>query len=239
MAELPSETKISENLIREQHERGIKPGKRGKSSKDDHFLTKIPDHWRRVELQGLALQITDGTHLTPKYTESGMPFLSAKNVKPFAFLPDEHRFVSLQDFESYRSNRKPERGDILLTRVGAGIGEAAVIDTDFEFAIYVSVCLIKPLSRYLDPEYLCVWLNSPEGRSFTTERTYGRGASQGNLNLEFIRTLPIPLPPLSEQQGIVKRARQLFSLYDEVRGAIARRSEHEVMIADSLTSRVH
>ena len=54
-------------------------------------------------------------------------------------MPEKHRLVSEIDFENYRSNRKPERGDVLLTRVGAGIGEAAVLDSDFEFAFCQSL----------------------------------------------------------------------------------------------------
>jgi type I restriction enzyme S subunit len=222
-----------------QKQKGIKPGKRGKSVNDGSLLATLPDRWRRIELQDLALQITDGTHLTPKYTSNGKPFLSAKNVKPFRFLPDEHRFVSEEDFESYRSNRKPEKGDVLLTRVGAGIGEAAVIDNDMEFAIYVSVCLIKPFEKYLTADYLCLWLNSPEGRNLATRKTYGRGASQGNLNLELIRTMPIPVPPLEEQLEIVNFTNTLFRVCDGLSSQIEENSDLEKSLANALTSKIH
>jgi type I restriction enzyme S subunit len=178
--------------------------------------TVIPKTWSHAYLQDLAYQITDGTHLTPKYTEQGKPFLSAQNVKPFRFMPEKHRFVSEADFENYRSNRKPERGDVLLTRVGAGIGEATVLDSDFEFAFYVSLCLIKIPTRFLSPKYLVLWLNSPEGRASSTVRTYGKGASQGNLNLGLIRTFKIPVPPLAEQHRIVAKVDELMHLCDRL-----------------------
>src|SRR4029077_1275325 len=155
-------------------------------------------------------------HLTPKYTDRGKPFLSAQNVKPFRFMPEKHRFVSKVDFEKYRSNRKPERDDVLLTRVGAGIGEAAVLDSDFEFAFYVSLCLIKIPTKFLNPKYVVLWLNSPEGRNNSTIRTYGKGASQGNLNLGLIRTFKIPIPPLAEQHRIVAKVDELMTLCDEL-----------------------
>ncbi len=180
----------------------------------------IPKTWEHVYLQDIAYQITDGTHLTPKYTESGCPFLSAQNVKPFRFMPDIHRFVSQEDFEKYRSNRRPERGDVLLTRVGAGIGEAAVLDSDFEFAFYVSLCLIKVPNDLVNVDYLVIWLNSPEGRESSTVRTYGKGASQGNLNLGLIRTFKIPLPPLAEQHRIVAKVDALMALCDRLEAAL-------------------
>jgi len=234
-----SPTEIVTQLKESQAQEGIKPGKRGKRTGELTFETNIPENWQRIELQDLALQITDGTHLTPKYTDEGRPFLSAKNVKPFEFLPDNHRYVSEEDFEGYRQNRKPVSGDILMTRVGAGIGEAAVIDSDMEFAIYVSVCLIKPFTKYLMADYLCLWLNSPEGRALSTEKTYGRGASQGNLNLEFIRTFSIPLPPLREQTEIVKNARALLEICDVLLLRIDHAQRVQASLADTLCSNIH
>lgn len=124
-------------------EKGIRAQKPGLPIDSINDAVKLPSTWQYAYLQDIAYQITDGTHLTPKYTEAGRPFLSAQNVKPFRFMPEKHRFVSEADFDSYRANRRPERGDILMTRVGAGIGEAAILNSDFEFAFYVSLCLIK------------------------------------------------------------------------------------------------
>jgi type I restriction enzyme, S subunit len=69
-------------------------------------------------------------------------------------MPDKHRLVSEADFDNYRANRRPERGDILMTRVGAGIGEAAVLNSDFEFAFYVSLGLIKVPNRLVSVDYI-------------------------------------------------------------------------------------
>lgn len=202
-------------------EKGIRAQKPGLPVDNADDLVELPSTWRYVHLQDIAYQITDGTHLTPKYTEAGRPFLSAQNLKPFRFMPEKHRFVSEADFNSYRANRRPERGDILMTRVGAGIGEAAVLNSDFEFAFYVSLCLIKVPNHLVSVEYLTIWLNGPEGRESSTARTYGKGASQGNLNLSLIRTFNIPLPPLAEQHRIVAKVDQLMALCDLLEASLA------------------
>lgn len=207
---------IAEENVKLQKSKNIRPQKSVPPAESFETETVTPKTWIHAYLQDLAYQITDGTHLTPTYTNTGKPFLSAQNVKPFRFMPEKHRFVSIADFENYRSNRKPERDDVLVTRVGAGIGEAAVIDSDFEFAFYVSLCLIKIPTRFLNPKYLVLWLNSPEGRRSSTIRTYGKGASQGNLNLGLIRTFKVPLPPLAEQHRIVARVAELISLCDQL-----------------------
>ena len=69
-------------------------------------------------------------------------------------MPEIHRNVSFEDYLEYNKNIAPEKGDILMTRVGAGIGEAAIIDQGFEFSIYVSLTLIKSYSKVFNMEYL-------------------------------------------------------------------------------------
>jgi type I restriction enzyme S subunit len=214
--------------------KGIRPQKPAMPAENFETETEIPQTWLHVYLQDLAYQITDGTHLTPKYTEQGKPFLSAQNVKPFKFMPEKHRFVSEVDFDNYRANRRPERGDILMTRVGAGIGEAAVLDSDFEFAFYVSLCLIKIPNRFLSVEYLVLWLNSPEGRGSSTIRTYGKGASQGNLNLGLIRTFKIPLPPLAEQRRIVAKVNDLMALCERLEASLITGDDKRRFLLDAL-----
>jgi type I restriction enzyme, S subunit len=216
--------------------KGIRSQKPALPAESFEADTEVPPTWRHVYLQDIAYQITDGTHLTPKYTDAGKPFLSAQNVKPFRFMPDKHRFVSEADFDNYRANRRPERGDILMTRVGAGIGEAAVLNSDFEFAFYVSLCLIKVPNRLVNVDYLVLWLNSPEGRESSTIR---KGASQGNLNLALIRTFRVPLPPLAEQHRIVVKVAALMALCDRLEaslaaGAVIRRRLLDALLAEAL-----
>ena len=72
--------------------------------------------------------------------------------------------------------------------------------------------------------------NSPEGRDSSTVRTYGKGASQGNLNLGLIRTFKVPLPPLAEQLRIVARVDELMALCDTL--------EAQLTTAQTETSRL-
>lgn len=184
---------------------------------------KIPNNWKYPLFTQITKQITDGTHLTPNYVSDGEIFLSAQNVKPFKFMPEMHRFVSKIDFDKYRTNRIPEKNDILMARVGAGIGEAAVIDCDLKFAFYVSLCLIKTFSNYVDPKYLTIVLNSSYGTNHAKNNISSSGSSAGNYNLGHIRALKIPLPPLAEQKEIVSRVEKLLANVAELEEQIAER----------------
>jgi len=195
---------------------------------------RIPDEWEWARIVDICSLITDGTHQTPTYTESGRIFISAQNVKPFKFMPENHRWVSEEDYQGYIKNRKPEMGDILLTRVGAGIGEAAVIDTNLEFAIYVSVGLLKPFKDYINPEYLLIWLNSPLGRRHSEKNTYGKGVSQGNLNLSLIRNFVVSIPPFSEQHRIVTKVDELMNLCDSLKTHLSKAQTTQFHLADTI-----
>lgn len=220
----PEDEPASELLkkIDKEKARLVKEGKIKKQAHlqditEDEKPFKLPEGWKFAKMDAICTLITDGTHLTPHYTESGRAFISAQNIKPFKFIPEKHRWVSEEDYQGYIQNRKPELGDILLTRVGAGIGEAAVIDADLDFAIYVSVGLLKFNKENIFSNYLVVWLNSPLGRNHSEKNTYGKGVSQGNLNLSLIRNFPVSIPPLAEQHLIVAKVDELFALCNELK----------------------
>ena len=219
----PADEPASELLkrIKAGKEALIKTGKIKKEKSlpaitDDEKPFNIPDTWEWVRLSDIC-NISDGTHQTPTYVEHGIPFISAQNVKPYRFLPENHRNVSYEDYLEYNKNISPEKGDILMARVGAGIGEAAIIDQDLEFSIYVSLTLIKCYSKEFDMMYLLHVLNSPIGRKLAEKKTLGKGASQGNLNLIFIREFVLPIPPLHEQKRIVKCVEELLTMCDKLK----------------------
>lgn len=212
----------------------IKKTKGNSNLPDEDISYTLPRGWAKCQLADICGLITDGTHQTPKYTTQGRMFISAQNIKPFKFMPNNHRYVSEEDFQAYIKNRKTEKFDILMTRVGAGIGEAAVVDQNLEFAIYVSVALIKPFKDFVDPHFLIAWLNSPLGSAKALKYTYGKGVSQGNLNLSLIRQFSLGLPPLNEQKRIVKKVDQLMALCDRLEQQIGQSEKLSAALMDSI-----
>jgi restriction endonuclease S subunit len=189
----------------------LKAGARQDAVDDDDNVPSIPPEWEFPHLDDISMLVTDGTHQTPTYTATGRIFLSAQNVKPFKFMPEQHKFVSEQAFAEYTNNRKAEKGDLLLARVGAGIGETAVIDRDLDFAFYVSLGMVKTFKEHIVPQYLAIVFNSPYGIRYAKGNTSSKGGSAGNFNLGRIRSFRIPLPPLAEQAAIVERVESLMA----------------------------
>ncbi len=198
--------------------------------KPEELPFEIPSSWAWCRFQEITTVITCGMASTPRYYESGRMFLSAKNVKPFRFMPDNHKFVDEETYRKIIQNAKPEINDILITRVGAGIGETALIDTDIDFAYYVSLTLVKPIKNHINSMFLVFWLNSPKGIQSAISYTTGTGSSQGNLNVEKVRGFYIPLPPIAEQKRIVEKLEKLMEFCDELEANI----RESVGNADSL-----
>jgi len=181
---------------------------------DKEIPFDIPNNWEWVRFVDLCSVLTCGYASTPKYEKTGKAFISAKNVKPYKFLLDDYKFISEELYSKLTANTKPEKGDILLTRVGAGIGEATIIDVDLDFAIYVSLTLIKLIKNKVVAKYILLYINSPFFRELMIESTFGKNTSQGNLNVKKLRELPIPLPPIEEQKRIVSKVESLMKICD-------------------------
>ncbi|WP_086224906.1 restriction endonuclease subunit S [Campylobacter devanensis] len=89
---------------------------------------------------GDICEIYDGTHQTPKYTKTGVMFLSVENIKDLK----SKKFISIDDFtKNYKVY--PEFGDVLLTRIG-DIGTPNIYLRNEKVAFYVTLALLKPKS---------------------------------------------------------------------------------------------
>lgn len=219
-----------EKLIKEKK---IKVGKKQASNDIGNIKFELPKDWIFVELDDITQFITDGTHQTPKYTEKGRVFLSAQNVKPFKFMPENHKYVSEEAYQEFITGKEPEKGDLLVGRVGSK-GETAVIDREIDFAYYVSLGLVKTFKEFTSPEYLAIVMNSPFGNRYAVGNMSSIGTAAGNFNLGRIRSFPIPLPPLSEQHAIVEQVEKLLGKCTALQAEIENLNAHSQTLLKAL-----
>jgi type I restriction enzyme S subunit len=170
------------------------------SSTSQKIFKEAEKNWGLETLENICLEITDGTHYTPKYKSEGVPFLSVRNVKEDGFDLSEVKYISPDEHNKLIKRCKPEKGDIIYTKVGT-IGIAQVNTLNFEFSIFVSLALLKLKKDLVLPKYIEYILNSPSVRNQAYSRT--QGAANQNLVIRDIKPIKIPLPPISEQKKIV------------------------------------
>lgn len=173
--------------------------------------------WPRKRLGEVCRDTSDGTHFTPAYVSGGVPFLSVKDIRETGISFDNCRYITEEQHQEFIRRCKPERGDVLYTKVGT-TGIAKAIDTDREFSIFVSVALLK-VGPQVIPEYLEKILNSPIGRTQAANLT--QGMANRNLVLQDLKQIEIPVPPLTEQKRIVSILSEQMAAAERTRKALA------------------
>jgi len=162
---------------------------------------KLPDSWVWVRLENLCSKITDGAHKTPKYSNSGVPFISVKDVYDNQISFDDTKFISQEEHNELYKRCNPEYDDILLTKSGT-IGRTAVVKTRDEFSLFVSVALLKNYKNVINSTYLS--LNIQDFFNKTNISQTIKGGVIKNYHISDMKEQLIPLPPLEEQQEIVR-----------------------------------
>ena len=157
-------------------------------------------------IEDVCEKVTDGTHKTPEYVESGIPFL---RVTDLTKSNDSKKFIREEEHKELIKRCKPEKGDVLYTKNGT-IGVAKMVDWDYEFSIFVSLCLLKPKKEIVLPEYLETFLNT----HFALEQamSHSKKGTITNLHLIEIKKIKLPLPSIKEQEKFIKKIKQIQSI---------------------------
>ena len=169
---------------------------------DDEIPFEIASGWEWCRFSSIYWQLTDGTHSTPKYTQSGIPFLSVKDMSTGRLSFANTKFISEEEHKLLSQRCHPCKGDLLLSKVGT-TGIPLIIDDDREFSIFVSLALIKFFPKFVDSSFLIALLNSPLVQMQVKENT--RGVGNKNWVLTAISNTLLAIPPLREQQRIVEK----------------------------------
>ena len=211
----PQDEPASELLkrIAAEKERLIKEGKIKKSKKKDNedldeVPFEVPQGWVWTKLGDVVMAVTDGDHMPPPQSTTGIPFLVISDVNEGFIKFEKARFVPQKYYDNLPEIRKAERGDILFTVTGS-YGIVIPVDTDVNFCFQRHIGLIKVIESR---EWLSYILRSQYVKHYCDE--HATGTAQKTVGLETLRMLQIPLPPLAEQHRIVSEVEKYFSLID-------------------------
>lgn len=178
------------------------------------LFSNSSEDWETKKLEEVCSIISDGTHHTPKYFDSGYIFLSSRNVTSGVIDWEDVKYIDETQHISMQKRVSPRVGDILLAKNGT-TGVAALVDRDVDFDIYVSLALLRPLD-FIDPTYLLYVINSPFAKRQFNARLKGMGVP--NLHLEEIREVTIQYPKSKERQReIVEKISALLQIRNNLK----------------------
>ena len=223
--------------------RGLDPNVRLKPS-DVYWLGDLPEHWTFMQLRRLVRR---GRRITYGIVQPGEPdptgrYMVRGQDYSFGWSQPETLFRVSDLIEAPYKRSRLEAGDLVLTIVGAGVGNVARVPAWLDGAnITQTTARISVDMSIADPDFVAATLGSPVGRR-NVDR-YVKGAAQPGLNLEHVRLFLIPLPPLEEQRDIVLSIRGethgMMEAIDDARVAIDLLREYRTrLISDVVTGKL-
>lgn len=124
--------------------------------------------------------VYDGIHHTPDYQNNGIMFLSVENISTLT----SDKFIS-RDFFEQNYKIFPEKGDILLTRIG-NVGTPNVVESTDKLAYYVSLALLK--APKINSYFLCNLICTQEFKKELHKKTLTTAIPQ-KINKDEIRKI--------------------------------------------------
>ena len=225
-------------LISHAVTKGLNPDVKMKDSGIE-WLGTIPEHWNSKKLKFLAQKIIDGTHLTPTYVDTGIPFLRVTDIHTGVINFDEVKRIPKEEHLDLTKRCCPHKGDLLLSKNGT-IGVPCVVNWDGEFSIFVSLCLIK-VKRELEVDYAKYFILSNEIR----EQIFAGGKKNTitNLHLDKIREFFFATPPILEQRTIAAflgiETERLDNIIKKVQESITKLHEYRTaLISAAVTGKI-
>lgn len=153
-------------------------------------------------LGSVCTRITDGTHQSPTWETSGIPFLFISNISSGEINLRTQKFISEQTWKALTRSTPIEAGDVLYSTVGS-YGTPAVVRTAERFAFQRHIAHLKPAHDLVHPEFLAAQL-AGEAVKRQADRA-ARGIAQPTINLRDIKKFKIKLPEISHQLAFVDR----------------------------------
>jgi type I restriction enzyme S subunit len=160
----------------------------------------LPVNWSWSRLDDISQGVFDCPHSTPKLTQEGPFVVRTQDIITGIFRADQAGHVSEETYAERTARIAPMRGDLLYSREGTYFGIAAEVPENTRVCLGQRMVLIRPDNRRLDFRFLRYWLNCEIMAAHI--QGYRDGSVAERLNLPTIRSLPILVPPLSEQREI-------------------------------------
>ena len=181
---------------------------------------RIPKNWLWVQLDSISESINVGIVIRPKryYTskDEGTPAFRNCNIQGGSI--DDSEWVYLKATAAKENPRSVVRyGDVLIARSG-NAGNCCVVPKTYSGYGAIDVIIARPLLKFVSPDFLAV--NLCAASTQTMLASISRGVALSHLGVTTISSLPMPLPPLTEQKRIVAKVKELFVIADSLGVAV-------------------
>jgi type I restriction enzyme, S subunit len=193
---------------------------------ESHLQSVFTAKRGQVTLSELSDEITDGDHMPPPKSTSGVPFITISDiVKDTREIDFSSTFTVPEEyFRKLRPNKRPRPGDVLYTVTGATLGIPVLVKQEMDFCFQRHIGLIRPKPD-TDSRWLSYALLSPQ--VFRQATVGSTGAAQKTVSLAVLRNITVPKLPLPQQrttgaklESLSEHTQRLAFLYQQKLAAL-------------------
>lgn len=197
-----------QSVITEAVTKGLNSNAKLKDSGVD-WIGEIPEGWSTARIGSFffvtklaGFEYTDT--LMNKISEDGeIPIVRAQNVRMFKFDKDAINEYIDKDTSILLNRCALTKPSLLMTFIGAGIGDVCLFNENFRYHLAPNVAKIELLDEYKElllDKYIMYYLGSSAGKGEIDK--ISKASAQASLSMKTIRRITFTLPSKEEQNQI-------------------------------------
>lgn len=167
------------------------------------------DSWRSMTVLDVCHDVKVGIVIRPTryYTDStGYKAFRSMNVREFYVQDSDWVYVN-QKGQDENPRTVVHTGDVLIVRSG-NTGTACVVPEKYDGCSGIDIIIAVPNQKIIDPEFLCIFTNSPVGKAQISSLT--KGMALTHFGAKSYAKLHINVPSLEEQHYIINQVKRIM-----------------------------
>jgi type I restriction enzyme S subunit len=183
-------------------------------------LQSLPEGWTWCMSDAVFVFVTSGSRGWAKYySAAGSIFLRIGNLNHEDIQLDLRDIQHVRPPKGSEGTRTVVEPNDILVSITADVGMVALVPEKLgEAYINQHVALARSVDS-ICAKYIAYYFCSSEG-GWKHMKKLQRGATKVGLGLDDIRSVPIPLPPVAEQQRILAEVERQLSVIEELAAVI-------------------
>ena len=185
-----------------------------------HYTFDVPSGWITTNLGSIFNVVSAKRILKSDWKHSGVPFYRAREIAKLSIygLVDNELYISEEHYNSLKEKFPvPKASDIMISAVGT-IGKCYIVKESDKFYYKDASVLCLCNDYQINAKYIYHIMRS----EYMLKQMYdnSKGTTVDTITIEKAKQYILPLPPLAEQQRIVDKIEETFSIFDGIQNSL-------------------
>ena len=185
-----------------------------------HYTFDVPSGWITTNLGSIFNVVSAKRILKSDWKHRGVPFYRAREIAKLSIygLVDNELYISEEHYNSLKEKLPvPKASDIMISAVGT-IGKCYIVKESDKFYYKDASVLCLCNDYQINAKYIYHIMRS----EYMLKQMYdnSKGTTVDTITIEKAKQYILPLPPLAEQQRIVAKIEETFSIFDGIQNSL-------------------